>query len=52
MAKTTLDAKVEARVDAADAVALSKIALKQDRSVGAVVRIAIREYLQREGHRK
>jgi predicted transcriptional regulator len=46
-----LTATVKARVEQDHAVALSKIALKLDRSVSDVVRIAIREYLARQGRK-
>jgi predicted transcriptional regulator len=52
MQRERKDATVKARITGDDAVALSKIALRLDRSVSDVVRIAIREYLQRQGGKR
>jgi hypothetical protein len=52
MATETLDATIKARVPKSLALATAKHALKVSRSVSAVTRIALEEYLQREGHRK
>jgi hypothetical protein len=52
MTDTRLTARVDTRVDAKTASGLVKVAASQRRKVSDVVRIAIDEYLQREGRRK
>lgn len=52
MSNDTLDARLDIRLNRADAVALAKIAARLDRKVSDVGRIAIREYLAREGKTK
>jgi hypothetical protein len=52
MADTRLTARVDTRVDAKTAAGLVKTAAAQRRTVSDVARIALEEYLQRQGGKK